>query len=127
MPEHALPRLGPAVYTTPAAHDPLDVGGRPCASHRKEARFRLRCGHPGQGTDLGVGQLAAGQRFSEEGQPPEGAGNPDPFARRAQVEPHPPREPGGAGAEARVPAPAGVELPDQREQACGGGVEVRGE
>src|SRR5207244_1960381 len=42
-----------------------------------------------------------------------------------QVESYPPTQPGGAGAEAGVPAPAGVELANQVEEPRGGGLEVR--
>src|SRR6266404_5645452 len=49
------------------------------------------------------------------------------LAGRAGREPHPPAQPGGAGDEAAVPALAGVELADEVEQACGRGVEVRGQ
>ena len=101
--------------------------GRARAPHAEEPRFGLRRGHAGEGADLGVRQLPAGQGLGEERQRLEGARDPDPFTGRAQIEPHPPGEPRGAGAEARVPAPAGVELPDHGEQARGGGVEVRGQ
>ena len=71
--------------------------------------------------------VPAGQRLGNERQSREGARNSDPFSCRAQIEPHPPGEPGGAGAEARVPSPSRVELTDQGEQTRGGGVKVRGQ
>ena len=102
------------------------MGGRARAPYPQQPSFGLRRGHPGQGPDLRVGQLPAGQGLGQEGKRPEGARDPDPLPGRAQVEPHPPGEPGGAGAKARVPAAAGVEVSDQFEQARGGGVEMRG-
>jgi hypothetical protein len=54
-------------------------------------------------------------------------GDAHPLAGRVQIQPYPPGEPLGTGAEARVPAAAGVELADQGEQARGGGVQMRGE
>ena len=127
VPVLRLPRLGPPIHAAPAAHDPLDVGGRPGASHPQQAHFGLRRGHAGQGADLGIRELPAGQRLGEKRQRPEGARDPDPFPGRAQIQPHPPGEPGGAGAEARVPSAAGVERSDQLEQARGGRVEMRGQ
>jgi hypothetical protein len=49
------------------------------------------------------------------------------LSSRAQVQADPPGEPLGARAEAGVPAAADVELADEREQARGGGVEMRGQ
>ena len=103
------------------------MSGGARAPHTEEPRFGLRRGHAGQGADLGVGQLPAGQRPGEERQGLEGACDPDPLTGRPQIEPDPPGEPRGTGAEAGVPSPAGVELPDQGEQARGGGVEVGGQ
>jgi hypothetical protein len=125
VPQRGLPRLGLPVHTAPAAHDPLDLGRRARAPHRQQPRFGLRGRHPAQGADLGVGQLPAGQRLSEERERPEGARDTHPLARRPQVEPHPPGEPRRAGAEARVPAAPRVEGADQVEQAGRGGIEVR--
>jgi len=127
MPARGLPSLGPPVYRPPAAHDPLDVSGRAGAPHREQARFRLRGGHAGEGADLGVRQLPAGKGLSEEWQRLEGARNPHPLTGGAQVESDSPTQPGGAGAEARVPSPACVELADQGQEARGGGVEVGGQ
>jgi hypothetical protein len=127
MPQGGLPGLGPPVYTPPTADDPLDVGGRPCARHPQEPGFRLRSGHAGEGTHLGVRHLSAGKGLGEERQRLESPRDPDPFTRRTQIEPHPPGEPRGAGAEARVPTASGIELPDHGEKPRGGGVEVRGQ
>jgi len=125
MPQRGLPRLGPPVHRTPAAHDPLDMRSRARAPHPEEPRFGLRRRHPCEGADLGVRQLSTGQGLGQERQCPKGAGDPDAFTGRAQVEPRPPGEPRGAGAKARVPAAARVELPNQVQEARGGGVEVR--
>jgi len=127
VPVLRLPRLGASVYAPPPAHDPLDVGGRARAPYPEQPRFRLRRGHAGQGADLGVGELAASQGFGQAGQRAESARHPDPLSGRAQIEPYPPGEPGGAGAKPRVPPSPGVECADQIEQARGRGVEVRGQ
>jgi hypothetical protein len=103
------------------------MSGRPSARHRQQPRFRLRRRHAGDGADLGVRHLPAGKGLGDEWQCLEGARDPDPFAGGAQVEPHSPAQPRGAGAKARVPSSSRVELPDQGEEARGGGVEVRGQ
>jgi len=103
------------------------VGSRARAPHGQEPSLGLRRGHTGQRADLGVGQLSAGEGLGEEQQRLEGARDPHPFTGGAQIEPDPPGQPGGAGAEARVPSPSRVELPDQIQEARGGGVEVRGQ
>ncbi|MEX2220790.1 MAG: hypothetical protein WEG40_03240 [Candidatus Rokuibacteriota bacterium] len=110
-----LSGFGLVVHPPPAAHDALHVAGRARAPHREQSGFRLRRGHAGQGAHLGVGQLPASQGLGQAGQRPEGARHPDPLAGRAQVEAHAPAQPVGAGAEARVPAAAGVEVADQGE------------
>ena len=127
VPLRRLARLGPAVHRAPAAYDALDVGGGARASYGEQPRLGLRRGHAGEGAHLGVRQLPAAEGLGEEWQRPEGARHPHPLAGCTEIETHPPGEPGGAGAEARVPAAAGVELADQVEQARGGGVEVRGQ
>jgi hypothetical protein len=60
-------------------------------------------------------------------QPAECARHAHVLARCPGREADPPRQPLGARAKAVSPAAAGVELTDQLEEACGGGVEVRGE
>jgi hypothetical protein len=127
MSPRGLPRLGLPIHPPPAPDDPLDVRGRARSPHPQQPRLGLRRRHPGQGPDLGVRQLPAAEGLGEEWQRREGPRDPDPLAGCAQVEPHAPAQPGGAGAEARVPPAAGVELPDQREEARSGGVEVRGQ
>ena len=127
MPPRGFPRLGLSIHSPPAAHDPLHVRGRPRAPHPQQPGFGLGRGHAGQSADLGVGQLAEGQGLGQARQRSEGARDPHPLAGRARVQPHPPGEPGRAGAEARVPTAPGVEVPDQGEQPRGGGVQVRGQ
>ncbi len=124
MPPRRLPGLGLPVDLPPTADDPLDVGRGARPPHGQEASFGLRRRHAAQRPDLGVGELPAGQGLGQERQCSKSARHPDPLAGRAQVEPHSPGEPGRTGAEARVPSSSGIELPDQGEQARGGGVEV---
>ena len=121
-----LPRLGLAIHPPPAAHDALDVRGRAGAPHREQPLFGLRRGDAGQGADLGVRQLPAGERLRQPRQRRRGRAPRGPArGRRPRSRPTRQREPLGAGAEAVVPAAAGVELADEVEQARGGGVEVR--
>ena len=61
----------------------------------------------------------------QERQRAQGARHADLLPGGAEVEPHPPAQPVGAGAEPVAPAPAGVELADEVEEASGGGIEVR--
>ncbi|HEY7364228.1 MAG TPA: hypothetical protein VIE37_09005, partial [Methylomirabilota bacterium] len=61
VPAGGLLGLGLAVHPPPAPHDPLDVLGGAGPADRQQPRLGLRRGHPGQGPDLGVGQLPAGQ------------------------------------------------------------------
>jgi hypothetical protein len=127
MPLRGLPRLGLPVDAPPAADDPLDMGRRARAPDAEEPRFGLRRGHAREGPDLGVGQLPTGEGLGQERQRPQRARDPHPLAGGAQIDPDPPGQPRGAGAEARVPPAPGVELPDQIQEPRGGGVEVRGQ
>jgi hypothetical protein len=127
VPARRLARLGLPVHPAPAPHDLLHVRGGARVPHREQPGLRLRRGHAGQGADLGIRQHAAGQGLGETGQRRERARDPDPLPGRAQIQTHPPGEPVGAGAKARVPSPARVELPDQGEQARGRRVEVGGQ
>jgi len=120
-----LPGLGLGVHPAPAAHDPLDVLRRPGAPHPEQPLLGLRGGHAGERPHLGVREFSSGEGLGQPRQRAERAGHPDALAGRARVEPDAPTQPGGAGAEAAVPAAAGVELSDQVEQVRGGGVEVR--
>ncbi len=125
VPLCGLARFGSPVHAPPAPHDPLDVVGRAGAAHRQQTVLGLGCGDTGQGADLGVRELTARERLGQARERFQGAGDANALAGRPQVEPHAPAEPGGAGAKAGVPAPAGVELTDEIEEACGGGLEVR--
>ncbi|OGK81380.1 MAG: hypothetical protein A2X52_07370 [Candidatus Rokubacteria bacterium GWC2_70_16] len=95
------------------------MGGGAGAADGEEARFGLGGRHTRQGAGLGVGELAAGDRRGEQGEAPEGAGDADALAGGAGVEADAPGEPVGAGAEAGVPAAAGVELAYEVEEAGG--------
>ena len=64
------------------------------------------------------------QGVSQPRQPLEGVRDPDSFAGCADVGPHTPAQPGGAGAKACVPAGTVIEFADQIEQARRRGVEV---
>jgi len=84
--------------------------------HRQQSLFGLRRGHPGQGPDLRIRELPPGEGLARSGSVPRaratrtfsrrppGRGPPASSARRRRSEPG-------------VPAPAGVELADQVEQA----------
>ncbi len=122
-----LPGLGLPVHAPPAPHDALDVRRGARAPDRQQPCFGLGRGHAGQGADLGVGELPAGQRLGQARQRAERAGDPHPLAGGAQVEAHAPSEPGGAGGEDAVPAAACVEVANEGEQAGGRGVEMRGQ
>ena len=100
------------------------VPARPIASNRSSV---VRRRHAGEGADLGVRQLAAGERLGEPRQRGEGPRHADLLAGRAEIEADAPGEPLGAGPKAGVPAAAGIEVADQIEQARGGRIEMRGE
>ena len=117
-------RLGLAIYPSPASHDAFDMVRRAGASHRHQPLLGLRRGNAGQSSNLGVRELSTHQGLGQQWQRPKGARHPDAFAGRPQVEPHPPAQPGGAGAKSGVPALSGVELADEIEEAGGRGVEV---
>ena len=68
-----------------------------------------------------------GQRLGQPWQTLQGTGDADTLARGADVEAHAPGEPGGARAEAAVPAVSLVELPDEVEQPRGSSFEVDGQ
>jgi hypothetical protein len=120
----ALPPLGVSIHPPPAPHDPLDVGGRAAPPHAQQSLLGLRSCDARQGPHLRVRQFPARESLGQERECSEGARHPDLLSRCSRVEAHAPAEPGGAGAEPGVPAPAGVELADQVQQARGGGLEV---
>ena len=111
----------------PAPHDTLHVDRRARAPDREQARLRLRRRDARQGADLRVGELAPRHRLGQDRQRPEGTRHPDVLPGGAGGEADAPSEPLGAGAEAVGPAPAGVELTDQREQARRRRLEMRRE
>ena len=116
-----------AIHATPAANDALDVLRRAGATDREQPRLDVWRRHTGEGADLGVRQLAAGERLGEPWQRREGAGHTDLLTGRAEIEADAPGEPLGTGPKAGVPAAAGVEVSDEIEQARGCRVEMRGE
>ena len=118
--------LGLAVHPAPATHDPLDVFGGAGAAHRQQSLFRLGRCHTGQLTDLGIGQLAAGERLRQQRQRAERTSDPDMLPSRARRVPYAPGQPGGARPKAVTPAFASVELTDEVEQTRDRGFEVRG-
>ena len=120
-----LAALGLPVHAPPAPHDALDMGGRAAPPNAEQPPFRLRGRHACQGADLGIRELPAAERLGQSGERPQGARNSNAFARRTQVEPHSPAQPGRAGAKSGVPSAARVELANQVEEAGGGGLEVR--
>src|SRR5439155_21839266 len=62
------------------------------------------------GSDCRVGEPSRGGRGGEPGPRAEGTAHAPALPRGARVEPDPPRQPGGAGEKAGVPAAARVEL-----------------
>ena len=120
----SLTRLGDPVDPAPTADDPLDVAGGAGAAHRQQTLFGLWSRYTSQRPHFGVRELATRQSLSQARQGRQGARYAHAFPGRAQVEPHAPAQPGGAGAESRVPAAALVELTDEIEQAGSGGLEV---
>ena len=103
----ALPGLGLAVHAPPAAHDALDVGGRAGAPHRRAAALRSPAWRRGSGrgpsrTTARRGRGPGPGAAASPGRAPRG---PAPGPRRGRG--RPPAQPGGAGAEAGVPAAAG--------------------
>jgi hypothetical protein len=122
-----LAGLGLAVHSTPATDDTFDVLGCAGPAHRQQPLLGLGRGHAGQGADLGVGELAAGQGLGQQRQHSQSSRHSHVLAGRGGGEPHAPGEPGGAGAEARVPARTIVELADEIEETRGGRIEVGGQ
>ena len=109
-----LARVSLHVEAPPSPHEALHVSRRARAPHRQQARLGLRGCDAGQRAHLGIGELAPRQGVGQRGQRAERAGDPDALTRGAQVEADAPRQPLRAGAEAGLPAPARIELPDER-------------
>ena len=122
---------------------PLGVRGRIVQNLRQEASEGLRStgierqprasgdllvlgrGDAGHRPDLGITDDSFLERPADQWQLLQCVGHAHLLPRRPEVESHPPPQPGGAGAEAGIPAPAGIELAEQGEEACGRGLEVR--
>ena len=93
---------GELIRGTPSTCRPRPDGGEAPGSHAVARSPALQPADP---------PAASRARSARRGRPcPR---DPDPFTGGAQIEPHPPGEPGGAGAKARVPSPLCVELPVQ--------------
>ena len=105
-----------AIHATPAADDALDVLRRAGAPDGEQPSLDVWRRDAGEGADLGVRQLAAGERLGEPRQRGQGARHADLLAGRAQIEADAPGEPLGTGPKAGVPAATGIEVPDQIEQ-----------
>ena len=116
--------LGLAVDLAPGAHQLLDVEGGAVAGAVEEVGLVLGGGDAGEGADLRVGDLAAGEGGGEQRQGRQGAGHPHLLAGGAEGEAGAPVEPVGAGAEADAPALALVELLEQHEQLVGRRLDV---
>src|SRR5207248_3422076 len=112
------------VATPPASNEPLDVGGRSGLAERQQALLSLLRGDSREGAHLGIRELAASERVSHARQCRQRACDPDALARGAKVHPDAPREPGGAGTKADVPAPAVIELTDEAQEASSRRVEM---
>jgi hypothetical protein len=125
--QRRLPGLGLAVHPPPASHDPRDVLGRAGAPHREQPVLGLGRGHARQLSDLGVGQLAAGEGVGQAGQGAECPRHAHVLASGAGGEPHSPGQPGRAGNEAVAPPAPGVEFADEIEEPGGGRRQMRGE
>ena len=119
-----LASFGLPVDTPPASNEPLDVGGRSGLAERQQALLSLLRGDSREGAHLGIRELAASERVSHARQCRQRACDPDALARGAKVHPDAPREPGGAGTKADVPAPAVIELTDEAQEASSRRVEM---
>jgi hypothetical protein len=124
MMPRGLCRLGLPVHAPPAADDQLDVLGGTRSADREQPVFGLGRRDPRQRPDFRVRQLTAGERLRQPRQRAERPRHADVLAGGARLEADAPGQPRRARAKAIAPAAAGVELADQIEQACGGGVEV---
>ena len=94
----------------------------------EQVGFVLRRCDAGQRPDLGVAELALGERLGEQRQLPQCAGNPNLLPRGVGIDAAGPGEPVGTGHRPlRGPDLAAVELGDEGEEPVGGGVDVGGE
>ena len=125
--------LGPLVDRVPhcetvTAADPLELRRRRRACHVEQRRFCRGGRDARERADFRVADLSAGESDVDERQVGERARDADVLARGAEVEADPPREPVRAREGALIgPAAGFVEPADERQQAMGGRVEVRGE
>ena len=109
----------------PRADDALDLADRAAKCNRQELLFVLGCRHAGDGTNLGVGDLALAQRLADTGKIRQGAGHANFLASRAGIEADAPRQPVSAGLAALLrPAAFLIELANQHQQPVIGGLEL---
>ena len=93
-----------------------------------QARLGGRGGDPGQRPDLGVGQRGRGELSADDGQVPQGAGDPDVLAGGAGGHLALPRQPLRAGVHLPAgPAAAGVEVGEQDQEPAGRRGQVPGQ
>ena len=94
---------------------------------RRSASFRAS-GDSGQGPDLGVAELALGQRLGEQGQLRQCSCDTNLLSRGMGIDAAGPAQPVGTGQRPLSgPDLAAVELGDEDEKAVGGGMDVGGE
>ena len=110
------------------ADELLDVLRGAVQSDVEEVGFVFRSGDAGQRPDLGVAELALGQRLGEQRQPGQRAGDANLLSGRVGVDTAGPAQPVCAGQRPlRAPDLAAVELGDEGKQPVRGGVDMGGE
>jgi hypothetical protein len=109
------------------AAEALELAAGAVLGELEEAVLVLRSGDAGEGADLGVGQLAAAERFIHMGELAQRAGDADALAGGDGVEADAPGEPVGTAEGAlALPCTRLVEGADAGEEMVGGGVEASG-
>ena len=125
-------RIGPlgllsALRLTVEPDELLDMLGGAVQSDIEEVDLVLCSGNAGQRTDLGVAELALGQRLREQRQPRQRSGDPYLLPCRVGIDAARPAQPVGAGQRPlRGPDLAAVELGDEDKQPVRGGMDVGG-
>ena len=106
----------------------LDVGRGAVTGDHEQILFVVRRRDPGHGADLGEADPAGAKRLADKVQILEGVGYPDFLAGGAHSDAALPVQPVGARVQARAcPALTLVELAYERQEAVGGGGDVRGQ
>ena len=124
MPSVLVLDLVLSIDPTPGPHQLLHMSGRSSPGEFEELRLVLRCRHPGQGPDLGVGELPTAHRLGKKLQLAQSLGHSYLLPGGTQVEASAPVEPVGTGAKSPVPAALLVELSNHDEKAEGGGLDL---